>query len=70
MVLTYDRSRFEAYDRVEGQEAIAERTAQAGENGEPSKKERKEMQSEKTHQLNMRHRGVMQYKPVRCVPLA
>lgn len=60
-----DKHRYEAYDRVEGQQAIAERTAHAGDDGNISKKEQKEIDAEKTHQLNMRHRGVMQYKPVR-----
>ena len=63
------RSRYEAYDRVEGQAAIAEKTAQlnANGNGELSKKDQKEIDNEKAHQLNMRHRGVMQYKAARLV---
>ncbi|KAK7679648.1 hypothetical protein QCA50_017360 [Cerrena zonata] len=65
-----DKHRYEAYDRVEGQEAIAERTARIGDNDELSSKEKKELQAEKTHQLNMRHRGVMQYKPVRTAKWA
>ncbi|KAL4244032.1 hypothetical protein ABKN59_010294 [Abortiporus biennis] len=61
-----EKHRFEAYDRVEGQAAVAERTANLGANGEePSKQERKEVDAAKKHQLEMRHRGVMQYKPVR-----
>ena len=60
-------SRYEAYDRVEGQAAIAEKTARLkSENDEElSSSDKKEIEKEKTHQLNMRHRGVMQYKAAR-----
>ena len=58
-------SRYEAYDRVDGQARIAERTQQLQNKDELTKKEKKEIEAEKTHQLNMRHRGVMQYKAVR-----
>ncbi|KAI0781814.1 hypothetical protein C8Q75DRAFT_737983 [Abortiporus biennis] len=61
-----EKHRFEAYDRVEGQAAVAERTANLGANGEePSKQVRKEVDAAKKHQLEMRHRGVMQYKLAR-----
>ncbi|KAH8101901.1 hypothetical protein BXZ70DRAFT_932402 [Cristinia sonorae] len=63
-----EKHRYEAYDRVEGQAAIAAKTADMKadtENGDLSKQQRKEIDSEKTHQLNMRHRGVMQFKPAR-----
>ena len=59
-------SRYEAYDRVEGQAAIAERTAQLQNKDEDlTRKERKELDAEKRHQLDMRHRGVMQYQAAR-----
>lgn len=58
-------SRYEAYDRVEGQAAIAERTSTLQHKDQLSRKEQKEIKDEKTHQLQMRHRGVMQYQPVR-----
>lgn len=58
-------SRYEAYDRVEGQAAIAERTAQLSNKDDLSRKERKEIDAEKQHQLQMRHRGVMQYQAAR-----
>lgn len=67
--LTYFDSRYEAYDRTEGQAVIADKTAElkANGNGELSKTDQKEIDSEKQHQLNMRHRGVMQYKAARYV---
>ena len=58
-------SRYEAYDRVEGQAQIAERTAQIQNKDELSKADRKELDREKQHQLQMRHRGVMQYQAAR-----
>lgn len=58
-------SRYEAYDRVEGQAQIAERTAQIANKDDLSKSDRKELEREKTHQLQMRHRGVMQYQAAR-----
>jgi hypothetical protein len=58
-------SRYEAYDRVEGQAAIAERTAGLANKDDLSRKERKELDAEKKHQLQMRHRGVMQYQAAR-----
>ena len=58
-------SRYEAYDRVEGQAQIAERTQQLKDKENLSKKDRKEIDDEKQHQLQMRHRGVMQYKAAR-----
>ena len=58
-------SRFEAYDRVEGQAQIAERTAQIQNKDDLTKSEKKELDAEKQHQLAMRHRGVMQYQPAR-----
>lgn len=58
-------SRYEAYDRVEGQAEIAERTAQLQNKDDLSRADRKEINAEKTHQLNMRHRGVMQYQAAR-----
>ena len=58
-------SRYEAYDRVEGQAAIAERTAQLSNKDDLSRKDRKELDAEKKHQLQMRHRGVMQYQAAR-----
>lgn len=63
--LTVCSSRYEAYDRVEGQAALAERTAQMKADGEITKKEQKEIDAEKEHQLKMRHRGVMQYQSAR-----
>ncbi|KAI0074714.1 hypothetical protein K474DRAFT_1665159 [Panus rudis PR-1116 ss-1] len=60
-----EKHRYEAYDRVEGQQAIAERTAQIENKDDLPKKDRKAIEDEKKHQLNMRHRGVMQYKPAR-----
>ncbi|TFK47021.1 hypothetical protein OE88DRAFT_1666844 [Heliocybe sulcata] len=60
-----DQHRYEAYDRVEGQKAIAERTAELGANGNADKKEKKAVEDERKHQLAMRHRGVMQYQPAR-----
>jgi hypothetical protein len=60
------RSRFEAYDRVEGQAALAEKTAALGADGAPpSKAQQKEVDQERAHQLAMRHRGVMQFAPAR-----
>jgi len=59
------RHRYEAYDRVEGQAQVAERTAQLEADGDTSKQDRKEIEAEKKHQLQMRHRGVMQYKAAR-----
>lgn len=50
---------------MEGQAQIAERTQQLRENGDLSKKDQKEIDAEKQHQLQMRHRGVMQYKAAR-----
>lgn len=58
-------SRFEAYDRVEGQAQIAERTAQIQNKDDLTKGEKKEIDNEKQHQLQMRHRGVMQYQAAR-----
>jgi hypothetical protein len=58
-------SRYEAYDRVEGQAQLAEKTAQLGADGEISKSDQKQIDAEKKHQLQMRHRGVMQFAPVR-----
>jgi len=60
-----DKHRYEAYDRVEGQQAIADRTAQLGANGEVDQKEKKDLEEERKHQLAMRHRGVMQFQPAR-----
>lgn len=37
------------------------------EDGEITKQEQKAIDAEKQHQLKMRHRGVMQYQPVRSV---
>lgn len=62
---THPSSRYEAYDRVEGQAAIAERTAELSNKDDLTRKERKEIDAEKQHQLAMRHRGVMQYQPAR-----
>jgi hypothetical protein len=58
-------SRYEAYDRVEGSARIAEANAHAGDDGVIDRKEAKALKEEKNHQLNMRHRGVMQYQAVR-----
>ena len=58
-------SRYEAYDRVEGQAQIAQRTQELQQDGEVSKKDQKELDDEKKRQLEMRHRGVMQYKAAR-----
>ncbi|KAI0826298.1 hypothetical protein BC629DRAFT_1605012 [Irpex lacteus] len=60
-----EKHRYEAYDRVEGQAAIAERTAELSNKDDLTRKERKEIDAEKQHQLAMRHRGVMQYQPAR-----
>ncbi|THG95827.1 hypothetical protein EW026_g5890 [Hermanssonia centrifuga] len=60
-----EKHRYEAYDRVEGQAQIAERTQKLKQNGELSRKDKKEIDDEKQHQLQMRHRGVMQYQAVR-----
>ncbi|GJE96327.1 C2 domain-containing protein [Phanerochaete sordida] len=60
-----EKHRYEAYDRVEGQAQIAERTAQIANKDDLSKGERKELDAEKQHQLAMRHRGVMQYQAAR-----
>ncbi|EPQ58830.1 hypothetical protein GLOTRDRAFT_54343 [Gloeophyllum trabeum ATCC 11539] len=60
-----EQHRYEAYDRVEGQERIAERTAQVKENGEDDRKVKQGIEEERKHQLAMRHRGVMQFKPAR-----
>ncbi|EKM56362.1 uncharacterized protein PHACADRAFT_172085 [Phanerochaete carnosa HHB-10118-sp] len=60
-----DKHRYEAYDRVEGQAQIAERTAQIENKDDLSKGERKQLEDEKQHQLAMRHRGVMQYQAAR-----
>jgi hypothetical protein len=58
-------SRYEAYDRVEGQAQLAEKVAALGDDGEISKSDQKQIDAEKKHQLQMRHRGVMQFAPVR-----
>lgn len=60
-----EKHRYEAYDRVEGQAQIAERTARIQNQDELSKSDKKEINKEKQHQLNMRHRGVMQYQAAR-----
>jgi hypothetical protein len=58
-------SRYEAFDRVDGQAQLAEKNAQLGDDGEISKSDKKALDTEKKHQLQMRHRGVMQFTPVR-----
>ena len=58
-------SRYEAYDRVEGQARVAERTQQLQNKGDLSRKEQKEIDDAKARQLALRHRGVMQYKAAR-----
>ena len=67
IILALSYSRYEAYDRVEGQAAIAKKTAllKSENDEELSSSDKKEIEKEKTHQLNMRHRGVMQYKAAR-----
>ncbi|EIN09925.1 hypothetical protein PUNSTDRAFT_143315 [Punctularia strigosozonata HHB-11173 SS5] len=60
-----EKHRYEAYDRVEGSAVIAAKNAHANDDGVIDPKEAKALKQEKTHQLNMRHRGVMQYAPVR-----
>jgi hypothetical protein len=61
-----DKHRYEAFECVEGQAALAEENAQrVDENGELPKKDQKAMENEKKRQLQLRHRGVMQFAPVR-----
>lgn len=58
-------SRYEAYDRVEGSAVLASKNAHADDDGKIDRSEAKALKEEKNHQLNMRHRGVMQYQAVR-----
>jgi hypothetical protein len=58
-------SRYEAYDRVEGQAMLAERTAELKADGDISRSDQKAINAEKKHQLQMRHRGVMQFQAAR-----
>jgi len=60
-----EKHRYEAYDRVDGQAQLAEKNAHAFDDGKIDKKEAKALEAEKKHQLGMRHRGVMQFQPVR-----
>lgn len=60
-----EKHRYEAFDRVEGQAILAEKNAHVYDDGVVDKQEKKALDGEKKHQLQMRHRGVMQFTPVR-----
>ncbi|KAH8835959.1 hypothetical protein DL96DRAFT_1809735 [Flagelloscypha sp. PMI_526] len=60
-----DKHRFEAYTRVEGQARTAEKNSHAMDDGVLDRKEKRALAAEKTRQLHMRHRGIMQYQAAR-----